>query len=528
MHRLNNYTETVTRIQFTLIITLIATLCSCTHHRIQREMDRIEPLIMSDPTAARGQLDSLYAAEPSIPADEALQARYYLLRAYSNYRDYIITEEDSTLLLAEPYYENHGTDYERMLFKMLLATWYSSVKDMCNKAISLYKEALEEDTKKELHFLRGQVNTYLNMQYRAKNDSNCIKYAEYAIDDYKKYGEQVFIIDGQINLGYTLYKYDHDSAAIEILKRALVSAEKAELPFSIKKIHIYLGEVYAANMQNDSARYYYESARLKYDYQFDNRDYDILAWAYSNEGDKTQAIAYLDSAILYMSNLHTPDNEYSHYLLAQDVYENLGEKDSANYYGELAQQTKNSIHDNETKELNEQVDALKAANKKQKEESNEASKTWLLWLCLIVATAATGTFLILQKRKKVKYSYLQQSVTTDPREHIHRMKESDCAHHLRELIENDRILDEKSKKELNSLFEKNYPSFTSELRERINLTSERTTIFQLEKLGFANNQIADLMAKTPNAICNTNRRACEEYLEGKGSSTKWREIIDSL
>lgn len=517
----------MTRTQFTLIITLIATLCSCTHHRIQREMDRIEPLIMSDPTAARGQLDSLYAAEPRITDDEALQARYFLLRAYTNYRDYIITEEDSTLLLAEPYYETHGTDYERMLVKMLLATWYSCCKDMCNTAISLYKEALEEDVKGEQHLLRGQVNTYLYYQHMAKNDSICIKYAETALEDYKRYGDPEFIIEGQINLGYGLSHLGQNSAAIEMLKEALAGAEKERISFSCSKIHKYLGETYA-NWQNDSARYYYESARQKYNYQFDNRDYDILAWTYSLDGNKAKAMAYLDSAMLYMSTIHTPDNVYTHYLFAQDVYENLMEKDSADYYGELAQQTKNSIHDKETKELNEQVDSLKAANKMQKEESEEANKTWLLCLCVIGVTAATGSFLVLQKRRNVKNGDLQQSGTTDPRECILRMKESDCAHHLRELIENDRIIDEKSKKELNNLFEKNYPSFTRGLRNRINLTSERTTIFQLEKLGFANNQIADLMAKTPNAICNTNKRACEEYLEGEGSSTKWREIIGSL
>jgi hypothetical protein len=490
-------------------------------------MDRIEPLIMSDPTAARGQLDSLYAAEPSIPADEALQARYYLLRAYSNYRDYIITEEDSTLLLAEPYYENHGTDYERMLFKMLLATWYSDFKDMRNQAISLYKEAVEEDTKEEQHHLRGQINTLLYYQLMFKNDSNSIKYAETALEDYKRYGDPEFIIDGQKNLAYGLSHYGQNSAAIKMMKEALVGAEQADLPFSCKIILIFLGETYA-KLRNDSARYYYESARQKYNYQFNNRDYDFIAWTYSFSGNKAEAMAYLDSAMLYMSTLHTPDNTLIHYQIAQSVYENLGNKDSADYYSELAQQAQNSIHDKETKELNEQVDALKAANRKHKEESKEANKNWLLWLCAIGVTAATGSFLVLQKRKKVKDSNLQQSDTTDPRECIHRMKESDCAHHLRELIENDRILDEKSKKELNNLFEKNYPTFTKELSKRINLTSERTTIFQLEKLGFANNQIADLMAKTPNAICNTNKRACEEYLEGEGSSTKWRKIIDSL
>ena len=108
---------------------------------------------------------------------------------------------------------------------------------MRNQAISLYKEALEEDVKGEQHLLRGQINTLLYYQLIFKNDSNSMKYAETALEDYNRYGDPEFIIEGQINIGYGLSLLDQNSAAIEMLKEALAGAEKERISFSCSKIH---------------------------------------------------------------------------------------------------------------------------------------------------------------------------------------------------------------------------------------------------------------------------------------------------
>ena len=522
-------------VRYLIIYLLLYAFCSCSDWQTRQQLDAIEPLAMTDPQEAQRQLDSLRLRLTDISKNKALQARFYLLDAHIKYKNKSLTASDTTLLIAERYYYDHGSDYERMLCKILVGFWYCTTKQMLNTAITKNKEALEEDRGGDLHYLRGETCTALFWLYLTKEDTVYVKYAESALDAYVAEGNPSNIIQGQLNLGFAYHKLGNQQAALRLLRQALRGAEAIGDTVACCTAHCHLSGIFARHGESDSALCHYRLCREKYGYELNNHDYDIMAWAYARKGDREQAEACLDSALTHMEQDHRQKLYLAlHYRMAAQIYERLGDETKAKEVSLREQELNSTMHRHDAKELAGQFDALKAEYKVHRaaeEKMNDRFFMAITSALLVILSTITALAYRQRRHSKLELEVPLWSAAvgeSDVKTLVETMKNTECVRHITELAQKRQLLNNATRAELNRLFERMYPSFNHTLSQRITLTAEKRTICQLQKLGFLNVQIATLMAVTPNAISNTSKRNCEEYLHGEGSAAQWRQIIQSL
>lgn len=185
-------------------------------------------------------------------------------------------------------------------------------------------------------------------------------------------------------------------------------------------------------------------------------------------------------------------------------------------------------------ELAGQFDALKAEyiGHRTAEERLNLQLGIIIAAMLIMALSSLSIILFRHRqRNKIRHQNDLPVPSLSPEEieaAVETIKNSGCVRHIMELVQNNQILNDDAREELNQLFEQYHPTFNRELHRRLNLTPDKMAICQLQKLGFLNVKIAILMAVTPNAISNTSKRNCDEYLGYEETAKKWREIIRSL
>lgn len=201
-----------------IILFPLFVILSCNSKRAYEDnLNRIENLIENDPQSANEKLDIL---RPYIfQAPEADQMRFALLEIMTKDKLFLQQESDSTMLVLTDYFEENGTDEERLYCYYLLAAAYRDMHDS-PKAIEYYLKATSLGEKTDrlkynpiLVRSYGQLANILSLQCR---------FAE-ALDACKQQ--------------YVLSKTDNHDVVHE------------------------LGEAYLENGKNDSATIYFDLAR---------------------------------------------------------------------------------------------------------------------------------------------------------------------------------------------------------------------------------------------------------------------------
>lgn len=132
---------------------LLFILCSC-HDKYDRQLDRIEMLIESDPKMALEKLDSFPSHELSINRDKA---RYALLKSIALNKNYIDVSDDSLTSIALAYYQKNGGPLDRTK-----ALYYHAVvkKNSGNyiDAILLLEEAEQYGNRANDDYYIGLIN----------------------------------------------------------------------------------------------------------------------------------------------------------------------------------------------------------------------------------------------------------------------------------------------------------------------------------------------------------------------------------
>ena len=180
---------------FAVILPLIVgqSFVSCKHGNpeVAASLDRIEQVVQQRPDSALLELvrlDSLLAAGAvSIEGDRQM-ARYALLKTQTNDKNYIDDTNDSLILRAVRYYDEHGSDRERMLAHFYHGAIFRNAKDY-GAAFVAYRQAeslaLELD---DAHYL-------------------CLIYGNLSSLSYKTYSKDA-IMYSQMNLKYALKSHD--------------------------------------------------------------------------------------------------------------------------------------------------------------------------------------------------------------------------------------------------------------------------------------------------------------------------------
>ena len=149
-----------------LIFLLLALLTSCSrgNREVSASLDRIEQVVEQHPDSALIELvrlDSLLDAGSVRIEGDRQMARYALLKTQTHDKNYIDDTNDSLILRAVRYYDEHGSDRERMLAHFYHGAIFRNAKEY-GPAFVAYRQAeslaLEIDDEHYLSLIYGNLS----------------------------------------------------------------------------------------------------------------------------------------------------------------------------------------------------------------------------------------------------------------------------------------------------------------------------------------------------------------------------------
>lgn len=493
-----------------------------------QELDRIQHLIMEDPASAQKSLDSL----SNYPINSSsLEARYILLTTYCNYRNYKSERNDSLINIAEQYYEADDGSWEKMMSKFLHAQILCDIGNPSD-AMLKFKAAISEGEKRKDHFMLGQIYSNLYLLCRSAGDSESLTYAEKALNEYVIFGDDLYIIDGEMNVGTEYlyagqYQRSHDVFAA-ILEKSIVASDT----FNCIKSNRLLSQSEIKLNQFDSALYHLKRAKDEFQAEYNCLDYDILAEIYANMGIHDSAMYYLNLA---SENLIDELTERDHLLTTSIVLHKAGRIEEAySYFESYNQKNEEQLCQRLSKSvMKEQRDYIEYLLEESQTEANHLSII-VIFVSAALVLSALVLYMHRQYHKKVTLHLEDNRRQLEDRirvqsqkcmDIIQDIKMSKQAKKLFADVSNREAMTQEDWAELYALFSRKMPSFEQQLKKSGNLSETELQICILIKLGFTTGEIATLTAKAKNSISSAERRLWQKFFQSNGSTKDWQNYI---
>jgi len=147
-----------------LVLCLLLSACRSGNREVAASLDRIEQVVGQHPDSALAELvrlDSLLDAGAVRIEGERQMARYALLKTQTRDKNYIDDTSDSLILRAVRYYDEHGSDRERMLAHFYHGAIFRNAKDY-GAAFFAYRQAeqlaMELDDAHYLSLIYGNLS----------------------------------------------------------------------------------------------------------------------------------------------------------------------------------------------------------------------------------------------------------------------------------------------------------------------------------------------------------------------------------
>ncbi|MDO4497383.1 MAG: hypothetical protein Q4B58_06110 [Bacteroidales bacterium] len=485
-------------------------------------------MIKEDPSKALTQLDSLYEAESHSGSDDFM-ARYVLLRTYACYRQGIDAPNDSLLCVAEEFLAVHGTDHERMLCYFLHGQNLVMNRDF-GTTWQLLALAAEYGEACQDHFMLGQIYTFMFTVCTQTYDSDMKGYARRALDEYTLSADPIYVLDGEVNLGVSLYSNREYDASEACLKSALSKAEQQQDTFAIVKCIRTLAYIDTETDRLAEAQNMFQLLFETYHAQHLYSDYAVLAYLCAQLQDFDTAQYYL--ALFNTAKFPFVNGRIRYLRSASKVYALMNDYERAYQYCNAHQMLQDSVYWNllSNSVMKEQRDYIdEKLVKKEKE---------VIYLCIFVLGLLFVAVIALlaaslnrnkrvreeeQRRHAEEKLKLQQE---NAKNVLRMMKQSSVVAELRENLTKRKKASVSEWKALNDLFCENLPSFEGLLREKCDsLREEEWEMCMLEKLEFAVKEIDALVGINSSV---TSHRLAKKYLSEDAGATEWRAFIKKL
>ncbi len=218
---------------FAVILPLIVgqLFVSCKHGNpvVSASLDRIEQVVQQHPDSALIELvhlDSLLdAGAVSIEGDRQM-ARYALLKTQTNDKNYIDDTNDSLILRAVRYYDEHGSDRERMLAHFYHGAIFRNAKNYSDAFVA-YRQA-EQFALGDNHYLCLIYGNLSRLCYDTYS-KDAIRYARLNLEYARKNNNmrEVFYAQADLASSYSVHLV-HDSA--ELYFRQVVDSLPSDDP----------------------------------------------------------------------------------------------------------------------------------------------------------------------------------------------------------------------------------------------------------------------------------------------------------
>ena len=280
---------TMRNLIYTLFIIIALAACN-SHQGTRTQLDKAEALMTEHPDSALSTLQQVDEAQLST---EKLQARFALLLSMALDKNYIDVASDSLIRPAVEYYENHGSNREKMLTYYYLANTQVIANETAKCLISL-TDAEKYAKNIEDHFYLGMIYRMMAHAYNTIYCSNEeLKYRQLSYEEFKETGSQRHIDFAYLDLGQSFsnnYEYDK---AIAIFNDISLSAEKSSDSVLIRDCFSNLGHTLYMKHDYKESINYIKKLEALFPRKIKSDDYRDLANNYA-------ALQMPDSAIYYM------------------------------------------------------------------------------------------------------------------------------------------------------------------------------------------------------------------------------------
>ena len=204
-------------------------------------LDRIELAVQQHPDSALIELvhlDSLLdAGAVSIEGDRQM-ARYALLKTQTHDKNWIDDTNDSLILQAVRYYDDHGSKRERMLAHYYLACIFRNSRDFA-RAYSSYLYAAEQATELENHTIAGMAYGNIASICRELYSGEDLLYADYSYQSYQMAGDSARMNWALMQKGIALNYQNRYNEAEAIFERLLHVSSDLRLRQVVTSYYLY-------------------------------------------------------------------------------------------------------------------------------------------------------------------------------------------------------------------------------------------------------------------------------------------------
>lgn len=557
----------MTRARHFLILLLCASLlaaiagCSSRGNSPDNLLARIDSLADVNPDSA----DQLLKAAPvsSLKGEENERVRL-LLRIKTDDKLYRpVTQYRDTILQLVDYFEHH-----RKVLPSLLGTTgpalpylyagriFADLGD-APQALDYYQRALDVQPLTPLHIREGQEGVTRLVKQRGLLYSfigetmyyQCL-YSE-SVASFQESFHYAGLIKDTLDMIYTLrdiaeqYKFlDSNDSSLLYYKKALSLAVSSHNTKMRNDVMAQIASLYIKTNNFDSAYYYIKPSLQKIDTADITATYSIASKIYKHRGNIDSTLICYNKLLLYgnLDGKYFAHKELSHYyLLHNDTRKAFQHIQSFITYDDTIKAYRNA----------ETVARMHAAYNYQKheretarlQESNAQMRFWLLLsvLSLVIVGALLLIALISRRyRNKLRKSSMSKlDLLRLSHEHYPEGREAKALSEVRntpiyETIQkciqegSGSVLTEEDWQSLHKVVNGAFSNFEEKLRGLVSLNEQEYRICLLTKIDVKPVHIAQLTARSREAITSSRRRLYQKATNTKGKPQDWDEIVRLL
>ena len=482
-------------------------------------MQQAESLMNTRPDSALHLLQGMADSISTFP--EETQMYYHLLSIQAKDKQYITHTSDSLINHIVEFYDDYGNNDRLMMAYFYQGSTYRDMND-APRALKAFHQAIDAGKgTKNLTLLGqtyGQMGTLLS-KHQLYNEA--LEVYRKNLYLYQSMGENrriplafrniarmysaISAKDSAIHFYEKAYKMTDDtkskcSIASELgcLYYEMNYAEKAKsmlyplsvFPYRKENAILYLGLLYHANKQKDSARYFFNQIVNSRDLIKKSVVHECLALLEEEEGNKPEATFH----------------QLQHKLL-QDSISKMMQSD------ELENQNLSYNY--------ARLEKAYAELKQEKENSQD-----FIFIELLIGCTSCIVFIVLLIRKKKGISLKPQNnaqLSTIFKEKIFIV--------FQKAGRNETNISEEDWLELHKLMEKELSSFfrtLAQLAQEFKMSQQEIRLCFLLKLGFTNTAIAHILHLSKSAISHSQSRLYKKITGNKENASKMRLFIENL
>jgi hypothetical protein len=329
----NNTLKYLFAVILPLIVGQLFVSCKQGNPVVSASLDRIEQVVQQRPDSALIELvrlDSLLAASAvSIEGDRQM-ARYALLKTQTNDKNYIDDTNDSLIIRAVRYYDEHGSKRERMLAHFYHGSIFRNAEDY-NQAIISFLKSLELADNLSDKASQGMSLLNLSLVCRMLGNIDAIEYADSAYQCFSMVGDTLRMSQSLLYKAASMSYFKYTEEAKAIFEKVLAMTDHI---YTVKECkRLYINQCVSTGEYEKASELYAQLSPPYYFMDYSNRVYvdvylkdTVQAWQDINQAkelirddrDSTFYYTALRNVYLLTSDYHNAYNALARKSVLQD------------------------------------------------------------------------------------------------------------------------------------------------------------------------------------------------------------------